>query len=197
MFLITTITSTQAAVAADPTQASDPMSITYNGHQYKTLANHNPHSAQVINEYDKLYNLNSSWHLCPRTPDALHVCATHRWQSYALVFVDGSAHFTQCAPSDPSYKPGMTARGSDCLVQKEGKYASLVGGVFLDPQRCRCNQSDDDYEALGYACGSCGGCDRSCICLVCGAEGYSSRDCYKDHGEPHYCSDVLIRRKLQ
>jgi hypothetical protein len=42
---------------------------------------------------------------------------------------------------------------------------------------CYCNQSDDDYEALGYACDSCGGCDRSCICLVCGAEGYSSRDC--------------------
>jgi serine/threonine protein kinase len=52
MSLIITITITQAAAAADP------MSITYNGYQYKTLASHNPHSAQVINEYGQtLYDL--------------------------------------------------------------------------------------------------------------------------------------------
>jgi hypothetical protein len=197
MSLVITITITQAAAAADP------MSITYNGYQYKTLASHNPHSAQVINEYgqtlydQKVFNLDSSWHLCPRTPDALHVCATHPWQSYALVFADGSAHFTQCAPSDPSYKTGMAARGSGCLVQKEGKYASLVGGMYTDPKRCYSNSSefkgssDEDDDA----CGGCGGCDRGCTCLICGAQGYSSRDCYKDHSYFNYCSDVLIRRK--
>ena len=79
----------------------------HNGHVYKSLADHDPHSTTAINEYDKLYNLDPPWELCPNTPDALHVCKTYPWAAYALVFADGSAHWTALAPSwDSSFKPG-------------------------------------------------------------------------------------------
>jgi hypothetical protein len=35
------------------------------------------------------------WDICPNTPDAVHVCASHPWGASALFFADGSAHFTQ------------------------------------------------------------------------------------------------------
>ena len=84
-------------------------SIAYNGHVYKSLAGHDPHSQQAISEYNHLYPLDPAWELCPRTPDALHVCATYHWSSYALVLADGSAHWTKLAPTaHASYVPGQT-----------------------------------------------------------------------------------------
>ena len=75
-----------------------PQSIEYNGRVYKSLADHDPHSTAAIDEYGKLYNLDAGWRLCAKTPDALHVCKTYPWAAYALVFEDGSAHFTALAP---------------------------------------------------------------------------------------------------
>jgi hypothetical protein len=73
-------------------------SVIFNGHVYKTLGSHDPHSTQTIKEYGKLYNLHPAWHICSPTPDALHVCATYPWAAYALVFANGSAHYTANGP---------------------------------------------------------------------------------------------------
>ena len=82
-------------------------SIEYNGRVYKSLADRDPHSTTAISEMDNLYNLGAGWRLCAKTPDALHVCKTYPWAAYALVFEDGSAHFTALAPTlSPSYTPG-------------------------------------------------------------------------------------------
>lgn len=74
-----------------------PQSIVHNGHLYKTLADHDPQSVSASSEYTKLFNLDPAWQICPKTADALHVCATHPWASYALVFADGSANWTHLA----------------------------------------------------------------------------------------------------
>ncbi len=76
--------------------------IVFNGHVYKSLAEHDPASTQPISEYNKLYNLDAAWHICSPTPDALHVCATYPWAAYALVFNDGSAHATALGPKASS-----------------------------------------------------------------------------------------------
>ncbi len=82
-------------------------SVIFNGHVYKTLGSHDPHSTKVIKEFNKLYNLDSAWHICSPTPDALHVCATYPWAALALVFADGSAHYTAYGPKyHASYTPG-------------------------------------------------------------------------------------------
>ncbi len=81
--------------------------IVHNGHVYKSLADHDPHSTTAVNEYNKLYSLDPAWELCPNTPDALHVCKTYPWAAFALIFADGSAHWTKQAPSwNPSLTPG-------------------------------------------------------------------------------------------
>jgi hypothetical protein len=82
-------------------------SVEYNGRVYKSLAEHDPHSTTAIGERGNLYNLGAGWRLCAKTPDALHVCKTYPWAAHALVFEDGSAHFTALAPSEfPWSKPG-------------------------------------------------------------------------------------------
>ena len=100
-----------------------PQSIVFNGHVYKSLAEHDPAGTQPINEYGKMYNLDPLWHICSPTPDALHVCATYPWAAYALVFADGSANFTALAPTySPSWTPGAPLHAamhtkSDALTQ--------------------------------------------------------------------------------
>ena len=82
-------------------------SVIFNGHVYKSLKNHDPHSTQVIYEGYKLYDLHPAWHICSPTPDALHVCATYPWASYALVFADGSVYCTANGPNlHAPYTPG-------------------------------------------------------------------------------------------
>ena len=82
-------------------------SVIFNGHVYKSLGSHDPHSTQTINERDKLYDLKPAWYICPSTPDALHVCAAYPWAAYALVFNDGSAHCTANGPQlHASFTPG-------------------------------------------------------------------------------------------
>ena len=74
---------------------------------YKSLGSHDLYSSPVINERDKLYDLKPAWHICPPTPDALHVCAAYPWAAYALVFADGSAYYTANGPKlHASFTPG-------------------------------------------------------------------------------------------
>jgi hypothetical protein len=76
---------------------------------YKSLAEHDPASTQPITEYNKLYNLDSAWHICSPTPDALHVCAAYPWAAYTLVFANGSAYYTANGPKiHASCTPGKS-----------------------------------------------------------------------------------------
>ncbi len=76
---------------------------------YKSLGSHDPHSTQVIKEYNKLYDLDPAWHICSPTPDALHVCAAYPWAADALVFADGSAYYTANGPKRYDwYTPGKS-----------------------------------------------------------------------------------------
>jgi hypothetical protein len=120
------------AAAAPP-----PKSIVFNGHVYKSLAEHDPHSTKPINEYEKRYNLDPAWHICSPTPDAVHVCAAYPWAAYALIFADGSAHFTALGPkSHPSLTPGTQGAdsNSNTLYSKGGQYGItyLCGRHHLD-----------------------------------------------------------------
>jgi hypothetical protein len=86
-------------------------SIVYNGHAYKTLAGHIPHSYDpwVEGEYGKLRSLDAGWQLCPDTPDARHICGSYPWASNTLVFADGRAYFTKKA--DLQHFAGYHVRG--------------------------------------------------------------------------------------
>ena len=116
------------AVAAEAErQRMSRLCINYNGYVYKSLADHDPHSTTAIDEGNKLYSLDPAWELCPNTPDALHVCRTYPWAGYALIFADGSAHWTKIAPSrDPSLEPGTCATSSTCLRQEGEQYGVLL-----------------------------------------------------------------------
>jgi hypothetical protein len=109
-----------------PAAAAPPKSIVHNGIVYKSLADHDPHSTSIIDEKDKLYNLDPPWQLCTKTADALHVCASYPWAAYALVFADGSAHYT--ALKNPavhsSHVPGTEAASRGCLRNQGGKYGT-------------------------------------------------------------------------
>jgi hypothetical protein len=63
--------------------------IIHCGYQYKTLCDHDPYSKQYACGSSKA--LPSAWHVCPKTPDTLRVCAAYPWQVFPLVFDDGSA----------------------------------------------------------------------------------------------------------
>ena len=114
---------------SDVDRLKDFKSIVYNGHVYKSLADHDPHSTTAISEYEKLFNLDPAWELCPNTPDALRVCRTYPWAADALVLKDGSAHWTKLASSKKSwlsmnqpemFLPGTCAASSGCLRSEEG-----------------------------------------------------------------------------
>jgi hypothetical protein len=64
--------------------------VVHNGYVYKALPGHHRHTKELF-----MYSADSPWELCPNTSDALHVCAVHHWFAYALVFADGSAHWTR------------------------------------------------------------------------------------------------------
>ena len=132
-----------AASAATPARC-----IVLNGIVYKSLADHDPHSTSAIDERGKLYNLDPPWQLCPKTADALHVCATYPWASHALVFADGSAHYTalpQTLPGYPGspYEPGAQANPGisfSGLRQQGGQYGTARDGCFDCgiPSHCGC-----------------------------------------------------------
>ena len=93
--------------------------VIFNGHVYRSLGSHDPHSTQVIDERNKMYDLDPTWHICSPTPDALHVCAAYPWAAYALVFADGSSRYTANGPKyGARYAPGTMACSSSCLRQQ-------------------------------------------------------------------------------
>ena len=139
----------QADLVGNSSAATNARCIVLNGIVYKSLADHDPHSTSAIDEHSKLYNLDPPWQLCPKTADALHVCATYPWASYALVFADGSAHYTalpQTLPGYPGspYEPGAQANPWDSsfsgLRQQGGQYGTARDGCFDCgiPSHCGC-----------------------------------------------------------
>ena len=101
-------------------QAAHPKTIIHNGYQYKTLADHDPHSTKCINEYKKLYPLDPTWHICPATPDTLQICTAYPWAARALVFADGSAAYTADGKS-----PGAQVCESRALIEQRGLFGSF------------------------------------------------------------------------
>jgi hypothetical protein len=156
-------------------------SVTFNGYVYKTLGKHDPHSTQVISEYNNLYKLDPTWHICSPTPDALHVCAAYPWAAYALIFADGSVHCTAHGPQydgcDCSYAPGQKIddRG---LRSEGGQYG--IASCSLDGDGNPC----DDPEFVWCA---------TWTPLKGGYQDidYASPEWVRDHS-----LDVLIARKL-
>jgi hypothetical protein len=116
--------------------------IVLNGVVYKSLADHDPHSTSEIKDYGKLYNLDPPWQLCPKTADALHVCASYPWATLALVFADGSAHWTALpqikGQTSPHYQPGALAKPDSGLTQKGGQYGVYACGDCGIPSHCGC-----------------------------------------------------------
>jgi hypothetical protein len=114
-------------------------SVIFNGNVYKSLADLDPHSTTAIYTwYNKRYKLDPAWQICPKTPDALHVCANYPWAAHFLVFADGSAHYTALAPTlDSSLQPGKEPGGKHqyggeyCLGRDEGRYGVSISEYRL------------------------------------------------------------------
>ncbi len=147
----------KAAKAAAEAERQARLSIVYNGHVYKSLADHDPHSTTIVSEHDKLYSLDPAWELCPNTPDALHVCRTYPWATFALIFADGSVHYTKLAPSlscNPSLTPGTCAHFSGTLVKTRGQYGADAGSGWwhnAGSDHWRCRPSSVPYLNSGPA----------------------------------------------
>lgn len=84
----------RAAILADRT------CVVYKNYAYRCLFHGSSPGCQTIQSagsdgcYNNLDHL-PGWDICPNTPDAVHVCASHPWGARALIFNDGSAHHTQ------------------------------------------------------------------------------------------------------
>jgi hypothetical protein len=111
----------QAAVPPPAQQDAEERSVVYNGNVYKSLAGHDPHSRNRIDESRKLYNMTPPWQICPKTSDALHVCAANHWGTHALVFSDGSAHWTA---GSYDYTAGSAAPTNRSLRQEGCQYGA-------------------------------------------------------------------------
>jgi hypothetical protein len=103
-------------------------SIVHGGYEYKSLADHDPHSTARINECGKLFSMDNAWHVSPSTADALHVCKTYPWGTFCLVFADGSAYETFSGGSWAS--PGDQIRENGSLRETDGKYGAAVPGIL-------------------------------------------------------------------
>jgi hypothetical protein len=136
----------QADLAGNSSAATNARCIVLNGIVYKSLADHDPHSTSPIRGCYNLYNLDAPWQICLKTADALHVCATYPWASYALVFADGSAHWTalpQTRPGGENLQPGAQARPSYGLRQQGGQHGIYVCGICGIPSHCGCISNSD------------------------------------------------------
>jgi hypothetical protein len=74
---------------------ADPMCVVHENHAYKTLFGSHPNCTVISHKWPSYATLDNlpGWKLCPKTPEALHVCASHQWGSSALIFADGTAHY--------------------------------------------------------------------------------------------------------
>jgi hypothetical protein len=124
----------------------------YNGYAYKSLADHKPFRQETINEWNKMYVVESPWELCPNTSDARHVCGHYPWATYALVLADGASYWTKQAPSCmlPNV-PGAQAAAVHCLKQHiayPGKYGTGCAGRWDD----RIFESKPSYHSFPSYC---------------------------------------------
>lgn len=102
-----------------PVHLTGTQTIVRNGYEYKSLGDHDPHSTKMINEYNKLYTLEPAWHISPKTADALHVCSSYPWAAKALVFADGSAHYTASLKDSSFDEPGSKCQPQQRLLRNE------------------------------------------------------------------------------
>ncbi len=150
-----------AAAFADASQHAH-RTIIRDGYQYKTLADHDPYSTQMADEQLKQRALHPAWHICPNTPEVLHVCAAYPWQAHALVLDDGSAVGTSAKVAradavcvwDTGGGPGQTL----CLFGALRRYHGNDDGfVAADPDwyNMRCNSIHDPnpYPFFGFGFG--------------------------------------------
>jgi hypothetical protein len=181
-------------------------SVIHNGFVYMTLAGNSPQSNQIRSKYKKFYFLNDAWHICPVTPDTLHVCSAHPWSTPALFFADDSAYFTALPQmTDWPQITGFMGR-SVCGKNWKSIYKRYLQhnahnegylDIFDPGQRClnlaglKKTQFDQyevkqqgNYECVMYCCdGRCGCCSSDFELSPIGAESY-------------WRPDVLIRRKI-
>jgi hypothetical protein len=196
------------AIAAEAMFASaNQRSVVYDGYLFKSLADHDPFSNQQIDELDKLYQLNSAWHICPNSAETRNVCAGYPWAAVTLVFADGSCHFTAKASSwsNQYIEPGTAAASGGCLRQENGRYGTNQGTN-------RWNFYADAADGYGSWSGA-GGWEEECRKQVqwdpcplwdCQADDpdpkwFGSPENTGNCGYPGNCfkySDVLIRRKI-
>jgi hypothetical protein len=141
-----------AAPFADASQHAH-RTIIHDGYQYKTLADHDPYSIQMADEQLKQRALHQAWHICPNTPEALHVCAAYPWQANALVFDNGSAVGTS-ARVGMWGEPGQTLCLFGALRRHSSPYHEHHDGfVEADPNwhHMRCNSiHDPDPYPFGF-----------------------------------------------
>jgi hypothetical protein len=108
--------------------------VVHNGHVYKALPGHHRHTKELL-----MYPVDSPWELCPNTSDALRVCAVHHWFANALVFADGSAHWTRVfehMEDGFGLQPGFEA-DQGCLNHFEGKYHVCNEFLLTCPSEAR------------------------------------------------------------
>lgn len=114
--------------------AAYPRTIIHDGYQYKTLADHDPHSTDCVNEIGKLRALDPAWRICPCTPATVRVCAAYPWQAYTLVFADGSAVGTS------EYNPGMSVVKSRALYKdSDGRYEATSRFITDQGKLLKCD----------------------------------------------------------
>jgi hypothetical protein len=112
-------------------QAAFPNSIIHDGYQYMTLDNNDPRSRQLDKaSHRRDHPLDPAWHICPATPESLHVCAAYPWTTEALVFANGSAVRTGY------YMPGTVLCKSRAL--------SSTGGVECEVLQQFVGRFDDN-----------------------------------------------------
>jgi hypothetical protein len=161
---------------------------------YKSLGSHDPHSTQVISERKKLYDLDPAWHICSPTPDALHVCAAYPWAAYALVFADGSAHFTARGLQQRKRNPHLEYPSVDAFERNCVCGVPMSESGYLESQEGKYGSDFPRY----YCCYTCGGCGPT-YCHVCGAC-ICCCDCdttfHLTYREVDCGADVLLFRKL-
>jgi hypothetical protein len=109
-----------------------PRSIVFEGYEYKTLAEHDPHSTQVIDERGKLYSLESPWHIAGHygSYDAAldEVCQRYPWAAHALVLSDGLLKFTgltQNSSDREELERTVSNLGLKYLTQENGQFGAI------------------------------------------------------------------------
>jgi len=138
--------SSAAGGAAQPLDFEDKgRIIIHDGYQYKTLADHDPHSTQKVDESGEYRALDPEWEICPNTPDTVRVCAAFPWQVDVLVFDDGSAVGTFSAVEIGG------GEGEEVPPSTESLVTNGMLAIFRDPPgQIRCKFGALRRDARGF-----------------------------------------------